>query len=230
MSSRVSVTVENGVAQITMDDGKVNAMSAEMLNELQQAFEDAQQEDAIVVLSGREGLFSAGFDMPTFQRGMGPTVEMIRAGVQVLETILAYPRPVVTVCAGHAYPMGAFLMLAADVRFAVDGPWQIGMNEVAIGLTVPNFALALARHRLTPAAFARITTAAMFEPQQAREHGYVDHVVSAKETSSVVSDELDRLSKLDMTHFPRTKARVNDQVLRNIRDAAESELTALAAH
>lgn len=230
MSSRVSTTIENGVARITMDDGKVNAMSAEMLNDLQQAFETAQQEDATVVLSGREGLFSAGFDMPTFQRGIGPTVEMIGAGVQILKTILGYPRPVVTVCAGHAYPMGAFLMLAADVRFAVDGPWQIGMNEVAIGLTVPNFALALARHRLTPAAFARITTAAMFEPQEAQQHGYLDRVVSAEEMSEVVAEELDRLSKLDMTHFARTKARVNDQVLRRIRDAAESELSALAAH
>ncbi len=80
---------------------------------------------------------------------------MLRAGAELILRLLALPRPVLGVCTGHAYPMGAFLMLSADVRFAVAGEWRIGMNEVAIGLTVPGFAVELARHRLTPAGFER---------------------------------------------------------------------------
>ena len=110
------------------------------------------------------GRLSAGFDLRTFERGLAAGVAMVRAGAELVLRLLAFPQPVLTVCTGHAYPAGAFLMLAADVRLGAAGPWRIGMNEVAIALTVPNFAVELARHRLTPPGFARITSAAMFAP------------------------------------------------------------------
>jgi len=179
MSARVGTQIENGVAHITIDDGKVNAMSAAMLGEIAAAFDAAEGAAAIAVLWGREGIFSAGFDLKTFRQGIEASVTMLRAGVSLIERILQYPFPVVTVCTGHAYPMGAFLMMAADVRMGAAGPWLIGMNEVAIGLTVPRFAIELARHRLTPAGFAKVSTAAMFAPEEARRHGYLDRVSSA---------------------------------------------------
>ncbi|NIU77875.1 MAG: enoyl-CoA hydratase, partial [Gammaproteobacteria bacterium] len=95
------------------------------------------------------------------------------AGARLVQRLLRFPRPVVTACTGHAYPMGAFLMLSADVRFGAEGPFRIGMNEVAIGLTVPGFAVELARHRLAPPGFGRVTTAKMFDPEEARHVGYL---------------------------------------------------------
>jgi len=177
-----------------------------------------------VVLRGREGIFSADFDLPTFARGREAGVEMVRAGAQLIERLLAFPRPVVTVCTGHAYPMGAFLMLSADVRFALAGPWRIGMNEVAIGLTVPRFALELARHRLTPPGFARITTAPMFGPEEALRLGYLDRVVDADGLDAAVQEELLRLARLDMPSYAATKARINASALAAIRAALEAEL------
>jgi enoyl-CoA hydratase len=137
MSNRTRVGIEDGIAWITMDDGKVNALSSEMLGELGDALDAAERAGAVTVLKGREGIFSAGFDLTTFKRGPEASLAMLRAGAQLIERLLAFPHPVLTVCTGHAYPMGAFLMLSADVRLGVAGPWRIGMNEVAIGLTVP---------------------------------------------------------------------------------------------
>lgn len=229
MTSRVTINIDDGIATVTMDDGKVNAMSAAMLQDLMQAFDEAKQAEAIVVLRGRPGLFSASFDLTTFQQGLEPTVEMMSAGVSAIEQLLTFPHPVVTVCAGHAYPMGAFLMLAADVRFCTDGPWQIGMNEVAIGLTVPEFALELARHRLTPAGVARVATAPMFGPQEAMQLGYVDRVLPADDIEDAVAEEVQRLKGLDNTHFRRTKQRIHEAAAKSIRSAAECELQALSA-
>lgn len=130
--------------------------------------------------------------------------------------MLAFRCPVVTVCTGHAYPMGAFLMLAADVRFGVAGSFRIGMNEVAIALTVPSFALEIARHRLTPAGFARITTAAMFGPDEALRHGYLDYVVDPAQLDTVV--------ELDRPAFVATKSRINAHALEAIRAAIGAEL------
>ena len=229
MEQRVHVAVEDGIAFVTMDDGKVNALSADLLRELGAAFDEAERAGAVVVLKGREGVFSAGFDLATFQRGAEATLEMLREGAALIDRILGFPRPVLTACAGHAYPAGAFLMLAADVRFGAKGPFRIGMNEVAIGLTVPFFALELARHRLTPPGFARITTAAMFAPDEALRLGYLDRIVAPEALEGEVREEALRLGTLHPASFTATKARIHGRAREAIRHAAAEELRAPAA-
>jgi enoyl-CoA hydratase/carnithine racemase len=224
MNNKTRVRIEDGIAWVTMDDGKVNAMSTEMLGEIEEALDATERAEAVTVLSGREGIFSAGFDLSTFKRGRDATLEMLRAGAHLIERLLAFPYPVLTVCSGHAYPMGAFIMLSADVRLGVAGPWRIGMNEVAIGLTVPKFAVELARHRLTPPGFARITTAPMFSPQEALSLGYFDRVLDADQLATAVQEEASRLRKLDMPSFAATKARINERALLAVRAAVKDEI------
>lgn len=224
MNDRIHVQTSENVTRIEMNDGKVNAMSIGMIHELAEAFADAEEKGNLVVLSGRAGMFSAGFDLATFRQGMEATIGMMRAGVLLIERVLRFPFPVLTVCQGHAYPMGAFLMMSADVRLVTAGPWRIGYNEVAIGLTVPHFALELARHRLAPPAFSRIRSGALVDPEEARLLGYVDRVVAPADLSEVVEKELERLQTLDMPSFSATKARVNEAVLTSVQLARESEL------
>lgn len=219
----------DGVARITLDDGKANALSTAMLAEIDAALDAAESAGAVVVLRGRPGLFSAGFDLATFKRGHAATLEMLSAGCRLIERLLAFPSPVLTVCTGHAYPAGAFLMLSSDVRFGVDGAWKIGMNEVAIGLTLPRFAVELARHRLTPAGFARITTGDMFPPAEAVRFGYLDRLHDADALDAAVEAEIARLRALDRTAFAATKLRVNEQAIAAIHAAAEAELRAVVA-
>lgn len=219
-----SVDIEDGTAWIELDDGKVNAMSVALMGELNQALDLAEEAGACAVLTGRKGIFSAGFDLATFNRGADAIREMLRTGAELVLRLLEFPRPVLVACSGHAYPMGAFLMLAADVRFAVAGDWRIGMNEVAIGLSVPEFALELARHRLTPPGVSRITTAAMFGPEEARRLGYVDHVVTQDVFSQAVRDEATRLQTLDKPSYVATKSRINRRAAAAIRAAIASEM------
>lgn len=226
MSERVTVAIEDGIARIRIDDGKVNALSASLIGELDAALTRAEAAGAVVVLSGRDGMFSAGFDLGTFRRGYDATMEMLRAGSAVILRLLAFPQPVLTVAAGHVYPAGAFLMLAADSRLGAAGPWRIGLNEVAIGLTVPSFVVELARHRLSPPGFARIQSAAMFGPEDALRLGYLDRVVEPAELAAEADAEARRLRALDLSAFTGTKARINERAVAAIRAAAEAELGA----
>ena len=224
MGTRTRVEIEDGIARITLDDGKVNAMSAAMIGDIQAALDAAEKAEAVAVIRGREGIFSAGFDLRTFDRGLDATALMLRAGARLIERLLGFPYPVLTVCTGHAYPMGAFVMLSADVRLGVAGPWRIGLNEVAIGMTLPKFAIELARHRLTPPGFARITTAPMFDPEEAVRLGYLDRVVADDALEGAVREEATRLRALDMVHFAATKARIHERALRAIGAAVEEEI------
>jgi enoyl-CoA hydratase len=223
MGTRTKFEIEDGVAWLSLDDGKANALSPAMIEEVCAGLDAAESAGAVTVLLGRAGIFSAGFDLRTFERGRNAGLEMVRAGAELVLRLLSFPLPVLSVCTGHAYPAGAFLMLASDVRFGVAGPFRIGMNEVAIAMTVPRFAIQLARHRLTPPGFARITTAAMFSPDEAVRIGYLDRVLHPDECAQAVHSEASRLRALDRASFAATKARINESALRAVRAALDEE-------
>ena len=168
MSDLTSYRCEDGIATIKMDDGKVNALGVPMLRELHGALERAERDDAIVILTGREGRFSAGFDLKVFSDAPEQIAEMLTLGATLCERILTFPRPFVTACTGHGVAAGCFIQLPADLRLGADGPFRIGLNEVRIGLTMPRFVIELARSRLTPAEFDRaVNSAAMYAPADA---------------------------------------------------------------
>src|SRR5271157_184488 len=174
------------VSTITMDDGKVNVFSIAMLRALHEAFDQAERDGTVVLLSGRPGCFSAGFDLRVFQGPQEDALVMLRLGATLAERILSFPAPVAVACTGHAFPAGAFLLMAADTRIGADGPYKLGLNEVRIGLTLPWFAVVVARHRLTPSHFDHAAvTGSMFDPPGALEAGLLDAVVGPDELDAV---------------------------------------------
>jgi enoyl-CoA hydratase len=214
-----SYTVADGVATITLDDGKVNALSSAMLGELSARLEQARTDDAIVVLTGRERTFSAGFDLRCEPEGWPA---MLEAGARAAEQMLSYPRPIVLACTGNAIAMGAFLLLSADYRIGTAGEFKIGLNEVAIGLTVPWFGLALARHRLTAPAFDMCTiTGALLDPAAARDAGFLDGVVDGGQLLDAAGEAAARMAGLNAVAHAATKLRTRERVLAELRDGIE---------
>jgi enoyl-CoA hydratase len=226
MTEPVTYELQGPVAFIAMDDGKVNALSIAMLRSIHAAFDQAERDQAVVVLSGRENYFSAGFDLKVFAGGGNQLLEMLTLGAKLSERILCFPRPVVTACTGHAVAAGAFPLLSADLRIGVDGPFQIGLNEVKIGLTVPWFAIELARHRLHPAHFDRIVVnATMYSPRDAVNPGFLDRVIPAEEMRSASLQAATQLAELNTTAHAATKLRARASALSALRSAIETELT-----
>lgn len=225
MSGPVSYEREERVATIAIDDGKVNALSIPTLEAIHAALDQAEADEAVVIFSGREKYFSAGFDLKVFQEEPERIVEMLTLGARLCERVLAFPTPVVVACSGHAIAAGSFLPLAADLRIGVDGPFKLGLNEVQIGLTVPLFVVELARQRLTPVHFNRaLVTAAMYDPHEAVEAGFLDQVVSAKELRGASLDGAQQLATLDPAAHKATKERVRASALEAVRAAIDAEL------
>ena len=227
MNSFVSYDLSGRIARITMDDGKVNVMSPAMLGALHEAFDRAEADRAIVILTGRPGLFSAGFDLNILRTGTAEDhFAMLRRGSELALRILTFPTPVISACTGHALPMGCFLMLASDLRIGVEGPFTMGLNEVAIGLTVPQFAIELARQRLTPAYFNRsITTGQRFPPQEAMQAGYLDMVVAPDALAASAWAAAEALCAIDIPSHYASKKRARKPAIDAIRAAIDAEIT-----
>lgn len=228
MANRVRYRFDAGIAHVTLDDGKVNAMSPEMLHDLEAALDQATADKAMLVLrSGRAGIFSAGFDLKIFASN-DPTrsLEMVRAGAELALRLLAFPYPTIGVMEGHAFPMGTFLLLACDVRLGTLGSFKMGLNEVAIGITPPRFAIELARSRVHPAWLSRtVTIGEMFGPEDAVVAGFLDHAVSATEIDQTLEQILSALKGVNVAMHMTAKQNLRRQTMAAMRDAIDTDLT-----
>ncbi len=226
MAELATYELEGRIATITIDDGKVNALSIPMLERLHAALDQAERDGAVVVLAGRENYFSAGFDLKVFSDRPEQLIEMLTLGATLAERVLSFPTPVIAACSGHAVAAGTFVPLAADLRIGVAGPFQVGLNEVRIGLTVPWFVIELARQRLDPAHFDRaVVNATMYSPDEAVGAGFLDRVVAADELREVSLEAATELAALDPTAHAATKLRARAAALKALRSAIEAELT-----
>lgn len=225
----VRYELDDAVATITMDDGKVNALSPAMLAAIGDALDRAAADSAVVVLQGREGTFSAGFHLPTLRAGGPEAAGMVRGGFELAERLLSFPRPVVVACTGHAVAMASFLLLAGDLRLGASGAFRIVANEVAIGLTMPRTAIELCRQRLTPAAFSRaVLLSEPFPPEEAVAAGFLDRVTDPAVLGDEARAAAAALAGLDPAAHRASKLRAREASLAAIRDAIADDAAELA--
>ncbi len=224
MSDFVAYKLERPICTITLDDGKVNCLSPQMLAEVNAALDQAEKDRAAVVLVGRKGKFSAGFDLTVLGKGGSDAVDMLIGGFRLGERLLSFPMPVVIACTGHALAMGSFLLLSADYRIGADGAHKIGANEVAIGMTVPRFGVEICRQRLAPAHFHRaVICAEIYSPDGAVEAGFLDEVVPEDELIAAARDKATALAGLSMPAHTATKLRARCKALQAVREAIEAD-------
>ena len=148
MTALLEFKEEPNYCMVTLDDGKANALSFAMLAQINEALDQAQQTGKVIIICGRPGKFSAGFDLAVMGQGGDAMVELLRAGAALAQRLLKFDTPVVLAVSGHALAMGALLLLSADYRIGMHGNYKIGLNEVAIGMTLPYFGIELGRARL----------------------------------------------------------------------------------
>lgn len=231
MSDALRYEVDGDVARLTLDDGKVNAMSQAFFDALNAALDRAERErPAALVITGRAGVFSAGLDLKLLPTLSPDALQAtLRAFGHTMLRVFACPLPTIAAVSGHAIAGGAFLMFACDRRLIADGAYKVHMNEVAIGLSVPSWAVAIAsaavpsRWHLEAMCFARAYT-----PDEALEKGMIDAVVRpAERLLDEANAAAQALAGLDRAGYALTKRRLRDQAIRWATPLVDAEMVAL---
>ncbi len=219
-ASPVNTSVTGTAVVARLDDGGPNVIGFTAVDGLNSAIDRAIEAELPLVVVGREGMFSAGFDLKVFDQGVEEFAGLVMQGAELLHRMVAAPVPVVIAASGHAVAMGALLLLAADYRVGVDGRFKIGLNEVSIGMTLPNFALTLAENRLSKRHFLRATTLAeMHRPAAACDVGYLDEVVAVDAHPAAALLKAESFSKLSRGAFAGTKARARGSLAASLAAA-----------
>lgn len=225
MSDLVTYDVTHGIARILLDDGKANVMSVRMLAAVNAALDRALADKAVVVLMGRPGMFSGGFDLKVFKSNPAESVQMLEAGARLCLRLLSHPHPVLAACTGHAVAMGCFILLGCDYRIGVDQGARIHAIEVQIGMTLPRFALEVCRHRLSPSHYSlACTTAYPYKPQEALAAGFLDELASADNFDAAVKARAAYLAQLNQGAFTATKKRLKQPVVEALEAAIRADV------
>ncbi|BDM24202.1 MULTISPECIES: crotonase/enoyl-CoA hydratase family protein [Pseudomonas] len=220
MSELITYHAEDGIATLTLNNGKVNAISPDVIAAFNAALDRATQERAVVIITGQPGILSGGYDLKVMTSGPKEAVALVTAGSTLARRLLSHPFPVIVACPGHAVAKGAFLLLSADYRIGVEGPYKIGLNEVQIGMTMHHAGIELARDRLRRSAFHRsVINAEMFEPKDALDAGFLDKVVPAEQLLEIAKGVAGELKKLNMLAHKNTKLKVRKGLLDALDEA-----------
>ncbi len=221
---------QDRVAVITIDDGKRNALSPKVLKQIYAAFDRAETDKATVIITGRDDVFSAGFDLNVMKRGGLAPLKMLRAGYGLTAKVMRYPYPVITACNGHCLAMGVFLMLSTDYIIGTRGDFKISANEVAIGMNMPRVAAMVLKNRLTPAAYQRaVNLAEYFDVDSALDAGFFDRLVDADDLMTTAEAHARELQGLDPRAHAVTKRRIRASLAKRIRRTIPIDLVDAAA-
>ncbi|HEY6038734.1 MAG TPA: crotonase/enoyl-CoA hydratase family protein [Kofleriaceae bacterium] len=228
MADLLTYALDGSTAVVTMDDGKANALSNEMIDQLLAALTRAEGEAKAMVLAGRPERFCAGFDLKVMMSGPANATALLTRGSELLLRLYAAKVPLVIACTGHALAGGALVVLTGDLRIAAAGAFKIGLNEVQIGLPVPVLAMELARDRIVKPELDRATLmATIYNPEEAQLAGYVDAVVAPGELIAQAKAEAARLGAFSQQAFRATKQRLRGKTLEYIRATMADDMRTL---
>ena len=231
MADTIRYEVSDNVAQITLDDGKVNAMALAFFAGLNAALDRAEHErPGALVIAGRAGVFSAGLDLKVLPTLAPDALErtMVAFGRTMLR-VFTFPIPTVAAVTGHAIAGGAMLAFACDLRFMAEGPFRLQLNEVAIGLALPTWAIVLAQAAVPPRRHTEaILHARAYSPEEALEQHIVHEVVRpAERVVPAARAAAGPLAALDQTAYAISKARHRAMAVRWAAEQLETEIAAL---
>jgi enoyl-CoA hydratase len=217
-SETVRYELTDKVAVITLDDGKVNAVSPAVISTLNAYLDRAEGEASAVMLCGRAGRFSGGFDLSVMTGSLDGMRDLVTTGAELLLRIYSFPRPVIAACTGHALAMGALLLVVSDQRIGARGDYKIGLNEVSIHLPLPVFGMELARDRLSKRHFTQATSQArIYDPETAIDAGYLDATEDADKLFAAALQLAGRMTALPHPAFRETKRRERTATIDYIR-------------
>ncbi len=216
-----SLTTEGDVSIITLNDGKVNVFSLEMIDQLNVLLDQVPTAKGSLLIKGKEGIFSAGFDLKVMQGGDSDSIGRLGSGgFKLLARVFSFPRPVVAACTGHAIALGAFMLCCADYRIGVNGEFIVQANETRNNMSIPTPILEISKSRIAKAHWYRaILCAEAYQLKDAIDTGYLDEVVDAENLDSRAIEVATDLATLGHPHYKLTKDLDQENILNKINSA-----------
>ena len=214
---------EDDISIITLDDGKANVFSPKMIDHFHSCLDKVPTEKGALIITGRDGMFSGGFDLKIISSGdMKLIEEMTTSGFRLLSRILTFPRPVLAACTGHGIALGTFLLCCCDYRIGSKGEYLIGANEMRTNMVIPVPILELIRFRISQRhKYRAILGAEMYSIESAVDAGLLDEVVNKENIMDSVMLKAKDLATMGHPSYTLTKELFIKDIATKINNALD---------
>jgi enoyl-CoA hydratase len=222
MSDRIAtLTSKDDISIITLDDGKANVFSPKMIQDVNECLDKVPTESGAIIITGREGMFSAGFDLKIISAGdIQATMDMTLSGFKLLSRIFSFPRPILAACSGHGIALGTFLLCCCDYRVGVKGDFMIGANEMRTNMVIPIPILELISYRVSAShKYRAILGAEMYSIESGVEAGLIDEVVDPENLMETAMLKAKDLATMGHPSYTLTKELLIREPLQKINNA-----------
>lgn len=213
------LAINNDIAVITFDDGKVNAVGFTLIEQFNNALDEAEKNAKAVVLHGGEGKFCGGFDLSVMKSGdKEKQHELVSKGADLIVRLYSFPIPVIVAAEGHSIAMGAIMLMASDLCIGKDADTKYGLNETAIGMVLPPFGMELAKARLANTSqteallFSRI-----YQGNEAVKAGFLDVAVPQEKVLATAMGYAEQLKMLPSQAFAASKLQLRKETLEKMK-------------
>ena len=224
-AQKVQFSLTDGVGVLTLDDGKANAFNPELFVEVNATLDQAEKEADVLVIAGRPGRFSAGFDLANVTSSVDAARASMKLGGELLMRVYGFPKPVVVACTGHAVALGALLLLAGSHRVGARGAFKIGLNEVSIGLMLPKFGTKLAQDRLSKRHLQRaVCLSTLYGPDEAVDVGFLDELAEPEQVVSRAVEIAKGYTSLHALAYNQTQANLRKDLIKDVLASIDEDL------
>jgi enoyl-CoA hydratase len=225
MSEKIAtLKKDEDISILTLNDGKANVFSAEMSKQVNECLDQVETEKGCLIITGKEGMFSAGLDLKTIQSGdVDKIMEMSTNAFKLLARIFSFPRPVIAACTGHGIALGTFLLCCCDYRIGVKGDFMLGANEMRTNMVIPIPILELIKFRVNNShKYRAVLGAEMYTLEQAIEAGLIDEVVDPKDIMKAAKEKAKDLQTMGHPSYSITKELFIAEPMSKINEAMHS--------
>ena len=205
----IKITVRDKIALLTLDKGRSNALGVEMVLELKDMLANIEKDDSVwgLIITGKEEYFSAGLNfVELFDYSEEQVKYFWEQYFSLIYTFTAFKKPVVAAINGHAPSAGTILALCCDYRVMADGDYSIGINEVSLGIIVPDsffqlYASCIGRQR----ANRYILEGKLINSHEALGIGLVDEVVKSDFVVNAAVKQMQKYLKYNKSVWQESK-------------------------
>jgi enoyl-CoA hydratase/carnithine racemase len=216
------------MALIGLNRGRSNAINAELLDELKVIIKSIESDDAIagIILHGKEGFFSAGLDLIELYDYSEVEIRVFwEFFLSFVQAFAAFKKPSIAAIGGHSPAGGCVLALCCDYRIMAEGEFIIGLNEVPVGIIVPDAIFHLYSFWLGQAkAYHYLLEGKLLSPQQALSVGLIDELVSPSALRSRAEKQLHKYIQLEANTWQQSKLNMRKELISKMSMDASATL------
>lgn len=224
----IKVTIKDHLALITLDRGRSNALNREMITELNDMLNSiaSDQNIAGAIITGKENFFSAGLDLIELYNYSEAEAESFwHLFLDFTANITSFRKPLVAAINGHSPAGGCVIALACDYRIMAEGKSIIGLNEVPVGIIVPNSIFHLYAFWIGTAHASRnLLEGKLFTPEEALQVGLVDELVNPESILTAAERRIRKYMGMERNTWEQSKLNIRKDLIAATRTNQDEAL------